>query len=191
MGRSGVDVWRIQAVARHSSSAILWYLDKAHHGHLVSVAVEAQLQQSIQEVRQELRQLQYAAHNKPPEASAPPPPAASSSHAVSPATRAPRYVECARAEGHVHSCGPERRASPSAIGHGVRVVLPQSVTPRGEPDPGHCGAWTASVESIRTANPPTRHAALARLDVLACRRRALQVGQGRPARELRLGRAGR
>ena len=107
MGRSGVDVWRIQALDRHRSNAILGYLEDSHHGHLVSVAVEAQLQQSIQEVRNELRILQAATRGRAPAA-----PASSSSAtrepASEPAAQPLRYVECTRPNGRVHSVDPHR-----------------------------------------------------------------------------------
>ena len=60
LGKSGVDVWRIQALARHSSNAILRYLGQSHHGHLSSIAVEAALNRDIQSVRDELSRLRAA-----------------------------------------------------------------------------------------------------------------------------------
>jgi hypothetical protein len=41
LAAAGVDVWRIQALARHSSAAILAYIEKAHVPTLKSISVEA------------------------------------------------------------------------------------------------------------------------------------------------------
>jgi hypothetical protein len=54
LARSGVDVWRIQALARHSSSAILLYLDGVHADSLGNIASEASLGRSLFNVREEL-----------------------------------------------------------------------------------------------------------------------------------------
>jgi hypothetical protein len=54
LARCGVDVWRIQALARHSSSAILVYLDGVHAESLGNIAAEASLGRSLQNVREEL-----------------------------------------------------------------------------------------------------------------------------------------
>ena len=58
LAASGIDVWRIQALARHSSSAILTYLDGIHAKHLGNIAAEAELGRSLQGLREELRLLQ-------------------------------------------------------------------------------------------------------------------------------------
>jgi hypothetical protein len=64
LARSGVDIWRIQALARHSSSAILLYLDGIHAESLGNMAAEASLGRSLQSVREELEGLraQLAKH---------------------------------------------------------------------------------------------------------------------------------
>jgi hypothetical protein len=41
LAAAGVDVWRIQALARHSSAAVLAYIEKAHVPTLKSISVEA------------------------------------------------------------------------------------------------------------------------------------------------------
>ncbi len=41
LAAAGVDVWRIQALARRSSAAILAYIEKAHVPTLKSISVEA------------------------------------------------------------------------------------------------------------------------------------------------------
>ena len=68
LGRSGVEVWRIQALARHSSSAILGYLEGAHISTLNTVAAEAATGRTLEAVRRELAALQaeVAAGAKPP-----------------------------------------------------------------------------------------------------------------------------
>ena len=58
LGACGVDVWRIQALARHSSSAILLYLEDSHVLSLGSVAAEAAMGRSLDQVRSELRALE-------------------------------------------------------------------------------------------------------------------------------------
>ena len=70
LGRSGVEVWRIQALARHSSSAILGYLGDSHISSLSSVAAEAAAGRSLAAVRAELTALQreVEAGRRPPEA---------------------------------------------------------------------------------------------------------------------------
>ena len=57
----GIDVWRIQALARHSSNAILTYLDGIHAKNLGNVAAEAELGRSLASMREELRLLQASA----------------------------------------------------------------------------------------------------------------------------------
>ena len=58
LGRSGVEVWRIQALARHSSSAILGYLEGSHISTLNTVAAEAATGRTLDTVRRELALLQ-------------------------------------------------------------------------------------------------------------------------------------
>ena len=58
MAASGVEVWRIQALARHSSSAILAYIADSHIATLGSVAAEAAAGRSLDALRQELRSFQ-------------------------------------------------------------------------------------------------------------------------------------
>ena len=58
LGRSGVEVWRIQALARHSSGAILIYLDGCHTLAIGDIAAEAGAARSLAAVRSELRALQ-------------------------------------------------------------------------------------------------------------------------------------
>ena len=63
LARAGVEVWRIQALARHSSSAILKYIESAHIVTLKSLAGEAAAGRSIAALRDELRALRAeAAH---------------------------------------------------------------------------------------------------------------------------------
>jgi hypothetical protein len=57
LARSGVDVWRIQALARHSGSAILLYLDGVHAESLGNIAAEAYLGRDLSNVRDELKAL--------------------------------------------------------------------------------------------------------------------------------------
>lgn len=54
---AGVELWRIQALARHSSAAILGYLDQAHVAALGSVASEAAAGGRIRDLRCELQSL--------------------------------------------------------------------------------------------------------------------------------------
>ena len=54
----GIDVWRIQALARHSSNAILAYLDGVHTRNLGNIAAEAALGRSLATMRAELKALQ-------------------------------------------------------------------------------------------------------------------------------------
>ncbi len=65
LARCGVDIWCIQAFARHSSSAILIYLDGVHRETLGNIAAEASLGRSVQKVREELDGLRaQLANNK-------------------------------------------------------------------------------------------------------------------------------
>jgi hypothetical protein len=57
LARCGVDVWRIQALARHSGSAILLYLDGVHAESLGNIAAEASLGRDLTNVREELSAL--------------------------------------------------------------------------------------------------------------------------------------
>ena len=54
LGAAGVDVWRIQALARHSSNAILGYLQDSHLASLSNVALEAALQRDLSQLRAEV-----------------------------------------------------------------------------------------------------------------------------------------
>jgi hypothetical protein len=47
LATSGVDVWRIQALARHSSSAIIGYIESLHAQQLGNLAAEATLGRDI------------------------------------------------------------------------------------------------------------------------------------------------
>jgi hypothetical protein len=57
-GAAGVEVFRVQALARHSTSTILKYLEGAHHSTLGGVAAEAVVGRSLAQVRAELQSLQ-------------------------------------------------------------------------------------------------------------------------------------
>ena len=58
LGRSGVEVSRIQALARHSSNAIHLYLRGAHSQALSHVAAEAGMSRSLAAMQQQLHTLQ-------------------------------------------------------------------------------------------------------------------------------------
>jgi len=58
LGKSGVEVSRIQALARHSSNAILGYLQGTHAQAITNVAAEAGLSRSLAALQQELQALQ-------------------------------------------------------------------------------------------------------------------------------------
>ena len=55
--RAGVELWRIQALARHSSSAILGYVEGAHVMAMTGIAAEAAIGRSLAAVRAELAML--------------------------------------------------------------------------------------------------------------------------------------
>jgi len=57
LAESGVEVWRIQALARHSSAAILLYLGDSHISSLRTLSAEAAAGRSLDAVREELRVL--------------------------------------------------------------------------------------------------------------------------------------
>ena len=59
LGRAGVEIWRIQALARHSSAAILLYLADAHVPATASIAAEAGYQRSLAVVQEQLQALQH------------------------------------------------------------------------------------------------------------------------------------
>ena len=98
-------------MARHSSSAILNYLGTSHHGHLVTIAVDASLNRSSQDVRAELKILQATCQQLRA-------PAPTSAYAGSfdlaslvPAAPAPtddpqKYVIGTRGQGRVHLVNP-------------------------------------------------------------------------------------
>ena len=54
LGAAGVDIWRIQALARHSSSAILIYLGNSVSASLGNIAAEAAAGRSLASVQDEL-----------------------------------------------------------------------------------------------------------------------------------------
>ena len=55
----GVDPYKIQALARHSGTAVLRYLESHHHASTRTVSSEAVLAQDLSTVRRELRSLRY------------------------------------------------------------------------------------------------------------------------------------
>eukprot|EP00969_Alexandrium_andersonii_P055924 2464859-Alexandrium_andersonii.AAC.1 len=60
-GAAGVDIWRIQALARHSSGAILGYLQDSHLATLSNVALEAVLQRDLAQLRADVTALRAQA----------------------------------------------------------------------------------------------------------------------------------
>lgn len=54
LAKQGIDTWRIQALARHSSTAILKYLDEANLTSLRGLSTDAALGKSLDTVRAEL-----------------------------------------------------------------------------------------------------------------------------------------
>ena len=60
LARSGVEVWRIQALARHSSDAILLYIESTHVDSCSGIASEAVLQRSLDQLREEVSLLRAA-----------------------------------------------------------------------------------------------------------------------------------
>ena len=60
LAAAGVEIWRIQALARHSSGAILGYIENAHIPSLSSVAAEAAAGRSLASIREEIRAVQAA-----------------------------------------------------------------------------------------------------------------------------------
>ena len=61
-GAAGVEVWRIQALARHSSDSILTYLADSHVGAITNIAAEAAMGRSLEALKEELRALKAAAN---------------------------------------------------------------------------------------------------------------------------------
>ena len=61
LARSGVDVWRIQAMARHSTSQILTYIEGEHFATLNSIPMEAALHRDLENARMELSHLRAQA----------------------------------------------------------------------------------------------------------------------------------
>ena len=57
LAQQGIDTWRIQALARHSSSAILAYLEEANLVSLRGLSTDAALGRSLESVRKELASL--------------------------------------------------------------------------------------------------------------------------------------
>ena len=79
LGKSGVEVSRIQALARHSSTAIHGYLQGTHAQAMTNVAAEAGFSRSLASLQQELQALQtHVNANKPPPSASPPPESARS-----------------------------------------------------------------------------------------------------------------
>ena len=58
LARSGVEIWRIQALARHSSNAILGSIADSHICTLSTIASEAATGRALESLRGELRALQ-------------------------------------------------------------------------------------------------------------------------------------
>ena len=69
LGRSGVEVSRIQALARHSSNAILGYLQGVHVQTMHNIAAEAGLARSLTGLREEVAALQSVVSRAHPDAS--------------------------------------------------------------------------------------------------------------------------
>ena len=65
-------MWRIQAMARHSSTAILRYLDDSHHSRLQDIAAEAALSNRLEELQHQVDALQAAGQPHLPLPAAPP-----------------------------------------------------------------------------------------------------------------------
>eukprot|EP00969_Alexandrium_andersonii_P309120 13660728-Alexandrium_andersonii.AAC.1 len=53
-GAAGVEVWRVQALARRSSPAILTYLENTHAQAPSDIAAEATLQRDVNQLRGDL-----------------------------------------------------------------------------------------------------------------------------------------
>ena len=117
LARAGVEVWRIQALARHSSDAILGYIENVHVQCLNNVAAEAYVGRSIDTLRHEANVLRaVAATCQAPEPSAParaPSPEASAQAAPCAPAQAP--PPCAPAQGYIVATGTHGKAPvPSA-----------------------------------------------------------------------------
>eukprot|EP00969_Alexandrium_andersonii_P353025 15438944-Alexandrium_andersonii.AAC.1 len=54
LGAAGVEAWRIQALARHSTSVILTNLENTHTQALSDIAAEASLQRDLSQLRDDL-----------------------------------------------------------------------------------------------------------------------------------------
>jgi hypothetical protein len=70
LAAAGVDIWRIQALARHSTAAILLYIGKAHVPTLSSIASEAAAGRKHSALAEEvalLRQMLNESASKQPE----------------------------------------------------------------------------------------------------------------------------
>eukprot|EP00969_Alexandrium_andersonii_P065763 2899566-Alexandrium_andersonii.AAC.1 len=71
-GAAGVEIWRIQALAHHSSGAILGYLQDSHPATLSSVALEAALQRDLSQLRAEVDAMRARTRAAPAPAAPPP-----------------------------------------------------------------------------------------------------------------------
>ena len=133
----GIDVWRIQALARHSSNAVLIYLNGVHARNLGNVASDtAVLGTTLHEMRSEIKRLQeHASRSATKEdlSSALRPPANSLSIACTPAEVCPdlsaapppppsngEYVSSAGPTGRMHI---RREDAPATTWWGWRWTL--------------------------------------------------------------------
>jgi hypothetical protein len=110
LGGWGVDVWRIQALARHSSSAILGYIENLHAQQLGNLAAEATLGRDICDIQEQVRGLRASltalrgeASQPPPPVPVPPPPAPPPPPPDTPPRSALPFVLSTRMGGRVHS----------------------------------------------------------------------------------------
>ena len=76
LGAAGVEIHRIQALARHSSNAIMSYVANSHLESIHNIAVEAALARDIQGARDELNSLRARTLRAGPLVQIPDPPAA-------------------------------------------------------------------------------------------------------------------
>jgi hypothetical protein len=104
LAAAGVDIWRIQALARHSSAAILQYIEKAHVPTLKSIASEAAAGRKHSALAEEvalLRQMINTSLTKPAET------AAIIHHAPAKKTVGKKYIYNTSVGGKVHINNPE------------------------------------------------------------------------------------
>jgi hypothetical protein len=64
LAASGIDVWRAQALARHSSDAILRYLDGMHARNLGNITADAALGRSVAQLRSQVKAIQASVKRK-------------------------------------------------------------------------------------------------------------------------------